>query len=127
MNEIQPLGLLNYNSTLKKLIKENPDLPITFLVSEDTHKGDYNWQYCSEISYRIDEILDCQVPFAEDEVFSDRTYFEERLSDYLSDLPENNDLDDDEFEALCSKELKSMSHIGRKQLWLVFTDKTSIL
>ena len=40
---MNPLGLLNYNSALKQLIKENPDLPITFLVSEDTHKGDYNW------------------------------------------------------------------------------------
>ena len=111
-----PLGLLNYNSALKQLIKENPDLPITFLVSEDTHKGDYNWQYCSEITYRIDEILDCQVPFAEDEVFSDKSYFEERLSDYLSDLPENSDLDDDEFEALCNKELKRYEPYWKKAI-----------
>ena len=37
---MNPLGLLNYNSALKQLIKENPDLPITFLVSEDTNKGE---------------------------------------------------------------------------------------
>ena len=113
---MNPLGLLNYNSALKQLIKENPDLPITFLVSEDTNKGDYNWQYCSEISYHIDEILDYQVPFSEDEVFSDRAYFEERLSDYLSDLPENNNLDDDEFEALCNKELKRYESYWKKAI-----------
>ena len=113
---MNPLGLLNYNSALKRIIKENPDLPITFLVSEDIYKGDYNWQYCSEISYRIDEILDCQVPCAEDEVFSDKAYFEERLSDYLSDLPENNDLDDDEFEALVSKELQKYKPYWKKAI-----------
>ena len=44
---------------LKKLILENPDLPIVVLVGEESNGGDYPWVFCSSISFGIDEILDC--------------------------------------------------------------------
>lgn len=57
---------------LKKLIEENPELPIVVLAGEDATDGDHSWMYCSCISFSVDEILDCDYLDYGDTVFTDR-------------------------------------------------------
>lgn len=102
------------NSKLRKLITENPDLPIVVLASNNANTGDYNWMYCSSISCSIDEILDCEVPFNSDYVFSDRLDFECELKDYLAGLPETEKYSDEEFEKFLNEKLNRYKPFWKK-------------
>ena len=85
-------SLVKSSDELKKLILENPDLPIVVLAGEDANCGDYYWMFCSSISFHIDEILDCDFYDYDDAVFCDRDrlkeYIEEMLYDEYCDEPE---------------------------------------
>ena len=79
-------SLTKNSDELKKLILENPDLPIVVLAGQDAHIGDdYRWMYCSSISFAIDEILDYDFYDYDDTVFTDRDRLEEKISDDLYD------------------------------------------
>lgn len=80
----------NYSLTqktdeLRRLILENPDLPIVILAGEEANGGDYCWMFCSSISFHIDEILDCDFYDYDDAVFTDRDRLEEYIEDMLYD------------------------------------------
>ena len=80
-------SLAQSTDELKKLIFENPELPIVVLAGEDACGfGDsYCWTYCSNISFHIDEILDCDFYDYHDTVFTDRDRLEEYIEDILYD------------------------------------------
>lgn len=91
---------------LRKLILENPDLPITIMAGECANSGYYGYEYCHNVNCRIEEILEGILPFDNDGyVFNDRIEFEERLADYLGETSEGKKCSDDEFEALLKSEL----------------------
>ena len=52
-------SLTHSSDELKKLILENPDLPIVVLAGEEASGYDFYWTYCSSVSCHISEILDC--------------------------------------------------------------------
>ena len=78
-------SLTKNSDELKKLILENPDLPIVVLAGEEANGGDYRWMYCSDLSFAIDEILDCDFYDYNDTVFTDRDRLEEYIEDMLYD------------------------------------------
>ena len=83
MNKVYSLA--KSSDKLKKLIAENPDLPIVILANEDSSCGDWGWTYCSSISFDIGEILDCDYYDYNDTVFVDRDRLEEYIEDMLYD------------------------------------------
>ena len=85
MNKFESYTLTKKSDELKKLILENPDLPIVVLADRDSSSGDYSWTYCSSISFNIDEILDCDFYDYDDAVFCDRDRLEEYIEDMLYD------------------------------------------
>lgn len=99
MNE---LNIIRDSTELRKLIAENPDLPIVVMASYEALTDEYYWTYCSEVHCEVGEVLDCECPWKEGIVYLDRIEFEDDLVDYLSN--ENEDMDhrltDDEFEKL---------------------------
>lgn len=90
MYKFQEYCLAKKTDELKKLIAENPDLPIVILAGEEANGGDYNWMFCSDISFSLDEILDCDYLDYGDCVFTDRDRLEETVGERLS-----NDYEDD--------------------------------
>ena len=78
-------SLAKNSDELKKLILENPDLPIVILANEDSVCDYWGWTYCSSITCYIDEILDCDYYDSNDAVFTDRDYLEEYIADNLYD------------------------------------------
>lgn len=85
MRNIIPFDLTQKAEELRQLILNNPDLPIVVLAGEEANcGGDYYWMYCSSISFRITEILDCETPYS-DCVCSDRDSFEEDFEEWLWD------------------------------------------
>ena len=84
-----PLDLTTKTDELKKLIAENPDLPIVVLAGTDATDGEQS-MYCADIRFGIDEILDCEVPYME-YVETDRINFEEQIEEWLWDEMGGND------------------------------------
>lgn len=112
MSKFQSYLLAKESGKLVKLIAENPDLPIVVLAGEDANIGDYRWMFCSDISFEISEILDCDYYDYDDTIFTDRERLEEKVSDDLWD-----DYDDEhfkEFDAAVRERLAELEPYWRK-------------
>lgn len=104
---------LTHNSDeLKKLILENPDLPIVVLAGEEASSYDWYWTYCSSVSCHISEILDCDYYDYDDTVFTDRDRLEEKIGDDLCD--EYYGKPDEEFEAAVNRKLAELEPYWKK-------------
>ena len=102
-----PLDLTTNTDKLKKLISENPDLPIVVIAGEDAVADGYTSTYCSDIRFYIDEILDCEVPYME-YVETDRINFEEQIEEWLWDDMGGNDVDTKLSEAMFEDALEEL-------------------
>lgn len=81
------IGLIHDAEELRKLIQENPELPIVILANEEANSGEWCWQYCNSVSCCIDTILDVATPYDSDgeKVFTDETDFLEEIEESLYD------------------------------------------
>lgn len=113
-------SLVKSSEELKKLIAENPDLPIVVLAGEDANDGYWGWTYCSSISFGIDEILDCEFYDVDDSVFADRDRLEEKIADDLYD--EYFDKSDEEVEAAIKRELEKYEPYWKKVIAIYATN-----
>ena len=112
MNKFKEYTLTKESDELKKLILENPDLPVVVLVADDACCGDFSWTFCSSISFYIDEILDCDVADYDDTVFTDRTRLEEKIEDDLYD--DFCDGPAEEYEAAVKRKLQELEPYWKK-------------
>lgn len=103
--ELYTTDLLHNTDVIRKLILENPDLPILVLVGDDANKGEYCYEAVWDVDWNIGEFLDCEQRIDEDKIYTDRDEFEEDLEQYLWDEA-NKYMPEDEFEMLLKKELK---------------------
>ena len=78
-SEKRPTGIITDNSELRKLISDNPDLPIVFLANEDANNGEYSTMFCTFVSARIGEVLDCQQEIDDEVIYTDREAFEDKI------------------------------------------------
>lgn len=102
MNKFRRYSLAKESDELKSLILENSDLPIVVLASEEANCGGHYWMFCSSVSFRIDEILDCDFYDSDDTVFCDRDSLEQYIEEMLYD--EYCDKSDEEYgEAIKNK------------------------
>ena len=105
-------SLTKSSDELKRLILENPDLPIVVLAGDDASCGDWRWTYCSSVSFHIDEILDCDYYDYDDTVFTDRDRLKEKIGDDLCD--EYYGKSDEEFEAAVKSKLAELEPYWKK-------------
>lgn len=103
--ELYTTDLLHNTDVIKKLILENPDLPILVLVSDNVPKGEYAYEAVWDIDWYIGEFLDCEQRIDVDRIYTDRDEFEEALEQYLWDEASKY-ISEDEFETLLKRELK---------------------
>ena len=97
---------------LKKLILDNPDLPIVVFAGEDAHSGDYYWMLCTKISFGIEEILDCDYTDYDDVIIKDRDRLEAKIEDDLYD--EYSDKPDEEYEEAIKREMEKYEPFWKK-------------
>ena len=105
---------------LKKLILENPNLPIVVLAGEDACAGDHYWTFCSSISFHIAEILDCDFVNDDDTVFDDREKLRDKITDDLYD--DFCDGPDDEYEAAIQRKLQELEPYWTKVIAIYATN-----
>lgn len=96
----------------KKLILDNPDLPIIVFAGEGAHCGDYYWMLCTSISFGIEEILDCDYTDYDDVIIQDRGRLKERIMDDLYD--EYSDKPDEEYEEAIKREMEKYEPFWKK-------------
>lgn len=94
VTKFREYGLSHKTDELKKLIEENPDLPIVVLASDEANCGDWCWQYCFSVSFGLEEILDYDYCEDDDTIFTDRDRLEECISDRLYDEYHNKSKDE---------------------------------
>ena len=112
MNKFKTYALSKESDELRKLILENPDLPIVVLAGEEASSYDWYWTYCSSVSCHISEILDCDYYDYDDTVFTDIYRLEEKIGDDLYD--EYFDKSDEEFEAAVKSKLEELEPYWKK-------------
>lgn len=83
--EKRPTSLLTASDELRKLIIENPGVPLLVFAGEDCNTGDYCYTSCSSCSAELGEFLDCMQEVNDERVYTDRDDFSEALADYLYD------------------------------------------
>lgn len=105
-------SLVKNSDELKKLILENPDLPIVVLAGEEANDGYWGWMYCSSISFGIGEILDCDFYDVDDSVFVDRDRLEEKIADDVYD--EREYASDEECEEIIKRRLEELEPYWKK-------------
>ncbi len=108
------LGIVHDTTELRKLIAENPDLPIVVLAGEQAWIYGFAYGYCTNVSCEIGWVLDCETPCGGETIYSYRSDFEEDLGDYLYDLPECEKLTDEEFDKRLKEELAKYEPYWKK-------------
>ena len=101
MRETEKFPTFNLHNTdmLKKLIRENPELPIVVIANEDANSGDYAYMFCSSVMAELGEILDCTQEQDDEACYTDRDMFRERIEENLSMSDEWDGKSDEEIEA----------------------------
>lgn len=112
MNQFQSYELSKSSDELKKLILENPELPVVVLAGEEANGGDYSWMFCSYVSFHIEEILDCDFLDYNDTVFTDRDRLEEKITDDLYD--DYSDGPEEEYDAAVKRKLQELEPYWKK-------------
>lgn len=120
MNKFRSYALAKESDELKKLILENPDLPIVVLAGEDAYNGDTYWMFCSSISFHIEEILDCDYVGYDDCVFTDKDLLEEYIADQLYD--EYCDKSEEEYEAAIKRKMEEFEPYWTKVIAIYATN-----
>lgn len=82
---------LNDTTELRKLILENPDLPLLIFAGEDAWQGEWCYNQVDASSGRVEELT------LYGDRWMDRDDYEEELADDLCDEEEYKNLSDEEF------------------------------
>lgn len=117
-------GLVHDAAALRKLITENPDLPIVVIAGEEANSGDWGWQYCNDVDCNITEILDIKTPFDRDDgiIFDDRGDFEEAVAYVLEDREECKTMTNAEFDEAVKREVAMYDGCWRKVIAVYVTN-----
>ena len=70
--EKESTWLLHATDELRKLILENPELPLLVFAGEDCNSGDYSYMSCGRVTASIGEFLDCQQTVNDEHCYTDR-------------------------------------------------------
>lgn len=93
------LNIIKDSTELRKLIAENPNLPIVVMGGEEAAASGWCWTYCTDVRCEVGEVLDYECPWETERVYDDKIEFEEELANYLSETIENADtMSDEEFD-----------------------------
>lgn len=110
------LGIMHDCTHLRKLILENPELPIAVMVHQDACSEDYAYTFCCDVSASVGEFLDYELPFGDGYIFSDRDDFREDLQMYLEDFEEYKELTDSQFDTLIDSEMAKYEQYWKKAI-----------
>ena len=114
-------GLLYKTDYLKKLILENPELPLLVFAGSEACPEDWCSCACSDVRAEIGEFLDAETDFMSyyDDAgmcYEDRIQFEEDLADWLEDNERENHpgMTEDEWDAEVERRIREFDPYWKK-------------
>lgn len=103
-------GIVTDNTELKKLILENPELPLLIFATEDANSGEWSTELascrCSK-GIVLDATKDCWLP-RDDRVYTDEDDLEDDMRDALDDENEYKSFSDKEFDEVIAGKMKAL-------------------
>lgn len=102
-----------YDTTeLRKMIIDNPELPLLVFASEDANSGENSWEYAN-IRWNIDELA-----LYNDELWVDYDEYMERLSCDLSDEEEYKGMSDEEYNNMIEEMIDNIEFTDCIVIWV---------
>lgn len=102
-----------YDTTeLRKMIVDNPTLPLLVFANEDANSGDYSWTQAN-VKCEISDLA-----LYNNEVWVDYDDYEERLSNDLCDEDEYKELSDKEFEQMIYEKMNMVEFTKCIVIWV---------
>ena len=96
---------INNTTELRKLILENPDLPLLIFASEEAWSGEYPYQSVEAHGIRIEELT------LYDDFWMSKDEYEDKLRDDLGCEEEYENLSDDEFDNMIAEKIKGTEFV----------------
>ena len=90
---------LNDTTKLRKLILENPDLPLLIFCGEDSWHDEYPYEQADASSGEVKELT------LYEDWWMDKDDYENRLSDDLCDKEEYKDMSDEEYNKMIQEKI----------------------
>lgn len=103
--EKRPTGLMFNTEELRRMVEENPGMPLVVLAGQNANPGDeFTSMYCSSVRVVKGEFLDCMQEVNDEISYFDRDKFEEDMEEKLADaVPE--DMPEEDFQELLKQEI----------------------
>lgn len=93
---------IHNTEALRRIILENPDLPLVVFAGEEANSGDYSWICCTDVRVEKGEVLDCAGP-KDELIYTDRDELEDDVADHL--YSEVGNIPDDEYNRLLKERM----------------------
>lgn len=93
---------IHNTEVLRKMILENPDLPLLVFAGEESNSGDFSWTCCTDVRVKKGEVLDCEGP-NDERIYTDRDELEDDVGDAL--YTEVGDIPDEEYEKMLKERM----------------------
>lgn len=108
--EKKPLNLHQSSDEFRKIIAENPGMPIMFFASEDAYPGtSFFSSVLATARCIVGQYLNCETPKQSAEeglLITDKDDLEEQLYDYYENCGECDDLTREQFQAFVEERIK---------------------
>ena len=113
------IGFVHDSTELRRLIAENPDLPIVVACDDEQCIGEGISTYMNEISCSVCEVLDAELrnnDYGFYEIFDNREDAEEtiEISSLTSSMKKVLLFQMKNLKACCQRKSKNMNHTGKK-------------
>lgn len=107
---------------LRKLLAENPDLPLLVFATDDANHGEYSCEL-AELKCRKGSVLDCPkeewLPF-DDRIYTDYEDLESDVVDVLHD--DYGELSDEEFNAKVAEHMRKLDQYWKECIIITCDD-----
>lgn len=105
LSGIRPECTLPDIKGLRKLILENPDLPLIIFCGEDANTGEYAYEASDSASVELEELT------FYNNFWIDKNDYEEQLADNMCNMADFKDMPDWEFDRLINKKVEETEFI----------------
>ncbi len=110
---------ITQSDELKKLIIENPELPLVVMVDyEVCADASSRWWFAPDIRFEVGDFLDCEQEVNDERIYDDKDIFEEELTDSLADSGDYDDISDEEFDRIVAEKLKEYEPYWKKVIYI---------
>lgn len=110
---------IHSTEVLRRMILENPDLPLVVFAGEEANIGDYSWMCCTDVRAEKGEMLDCAGP-NDEYIYTDRDNLEDDVDDML--YSEVGNIPDDEYNRLLKERMREYEEYWTECIILYVTN-----